>query len=569
MKGKNQLIRSIEQQVHDCIVAWLHGNNKSSRASSRSRISSTSCNHVSKQSYSKINAPFIPSRKGKLPPYKKEVVPSLEEKSFVSKKGVVPSWEGRPVSAWLSQDRGVGKIISFILITLFTVISAKAQSLDDYLKIAAENNPGLKSKFYSYQASLEKVPQVGALPDPQLSFGIFIEPMERYMGNQIADISIMQMFPWFGTLSAAEDEAAAMAKAKYEEFNEVKTMLFFEVKAAYYSLYLLQKEISITEENIEILKTLEKIAITRLKSGETGGSSGSSSMRMQQDKTSGTPGTSSVGGMNMQGQITPGPTTRMQDMSGMNQMSGGSSMVDVLRVQIEINELKNKLALLNDTRQPLSAQFNKLLNRPSIEFVNVPDSIAPSPLPASIAEMPDSIRINNPMILMLQREEEAFLAQREMNRKMGFPMIGLGLQYSIYRQRPSNMMNAENMLMPMLTLSVPLWRSKYNASIKEAEFLHHSTGLRREETGNQLMVSYEEALKDFNDAERRVELYKQQTQLAQQALNILTVQYSTAGSDFEEVLRMQQQLLDYRLENLNALVDQNIAAAMIKRLMGR
>jgi outer membrane protein TolC len=93
--------------------------------------------------------------------------------------------------------------------------------------------------------------------------------MERFMGNQIADISIMQMFPWFGTLSAAEDEATAMAKAKYEEFNEAKTMLFYEVKATYYSLYLLQKEISITEENIEILKTLEEIAISRLKSGES------------------------------------------------------------------------------------------------------------------------------------------------------------------------------------------------------------------------------------------------------------------------------------------------------------
>jgi outer membrane protein TolC len=458
-------------------------------------------------------------------------------------------------------------VVLFILILNSFPVSA--QSLEDYLKIAAENNPGLKSKFYSYQASLEKVPQVGSLPDPQLSFGIFIKPMERFMGTQVADISIMQMFPWFGILSAAEDEATAMAKAKYEEFNEAKTMLFYEVKATYYSIYLLQKEISITEENIEILKTLEEIAISRLKSGETGGTSDTQSGRMQQDKSPGSSGTSGTSGMSMQVQTTSGSTTRLPDISSMNQMSDNSSMVNVLRVQIEINKLKNKLALLNDSMQPLITQFNKLLNRSLNEFVNIPDSVSHSPLPASVVEMPDSIKFNNPIIVMLQREEEAFLAKREMNKKMGFPIIGLGLQYSIFKQRPGNMMEAQNMIMPMVTISVPIWRSKYNAAVKEAELLHQSTGLRTEETSNQLMVSYEDALKDFKDAERRNELYNQQTQLAKQILDILLVQYTTAGSDFEEVLRIQQQLLDFRLRGLDAVVDQNIAAAMLERLMGR
>ncbi len=468
-------------------------------------------------------------------------------------------------------------IHSFVFILLLVTSASIAQTLDDYLRIAAENNPGLKSKFYSYQASLEKVPQVGALPDPQLSFGIFIEPMERYMGNQIMDISIMQMFPWFGTLSAAEDEANAMAKAKYEEFNDAKTMLFYEVKATYYSLYLLQKEIFITEENIEILKTLEEIAISRLKSGETGGTPGSQGGRMQQDKSSGSSGTSGMGGMNMQDQTYTKSTTRTQEMNSMNQMSSGSSMVDVLRVQIEINELKNKLALLYDSMQPLLTQFNKLLNRQSNEFVNIPDTVSQSPIPASITDIPDSIKINNPMLRMLQKEEEALLAQREMNKRMGFPMIGLGVQYSIFKSRPPytdshgvlQSMEAKNMIMPMVSVTLPIWRSKYDAAVKEAEHLHHSTGLRKEETSNQLMVSYEDALKDFKDAERRTELYLQQTILAQQALNILTVQYTTAGSDFEEVLRMQQQLLDYRLRGLDAVVDQNISVAMLERLMGR
>ena len=83
------------------------------------------------------------------------------------------------------------------------------------------------------------------------------------------------------------------------------------------------------------------------------------------------------------------------------------------------------------------------------------------------------------------------------------------------------------------------------------------------------MVHYEDALTDFNDAERRVSLYQNQMSLAKQALNILIDQYKTGDGNFEEALGMQQQLLNYRFKYLDALIDGNIAAAMMQRLMGR
>ena len=62
--------------------------------------------------------------------------------------------------------------ILFLLIT--SVVSAQQDDLDNYLKIAAENNPGLKAKFNDYMAALEVAPQVRTLPDPQLAFAYFI-----------------------------------------------------------------------------------------------------------------------------------------------------------------------------------------------------------------------------------------------------------------------------------------------------------------------------------------------------------------------------------------------------------
>lgn len=465
------------------------------------------------------------------------------------------------------------KILNLFVLILITG-SATSQSLDDYLIIAAENNPNLKSKYFQYQSALERVPQVGALPDPEVSFGIFIEPMERYIGNQVAEISIMQMFPWFGTLSAAQDEMTLMAKARYEEFNEAKSMLFYEVRANWYALQLLEKEISIAKENIELLKTMEQIAISRFRSGgQSGGGSGSGGMRSSGGQNS-TTSADGMGGMGMQGQPASGntPSRSAPQMGGAESMGGSSgSMIDVLRVQMEINELQNSLALLEDSKMPLIAQFNRLLNRNKHELVILSDSITAAQMPIPVNEIPENIKDNNPMLKMLEEEEAAFIARGKMNRKMGLPMIGLGLQYDVFQPRAHNesMMNGKDMWMPMATVTIPLWRKKYTASVRESDYMRLAVVEQKQEVSNQLMVSYEEALKDFRDADRRVKLYRKQTSLANQALNILIAEYTTEGSNFEEVLRMQQQLLDYRLKYLDALIDGNIAVAMMEQLMGR
>ncbi|MDP4269908.1 MAG: transporter, partial [Bacteroidota bacterium] len=85
------------------------------------------------------------------------------------------------------------------LIVMFFCISAYGQdSLSLYLSMAAKNNPAVLQKFTEYKAALQKVPQVGSLPDPELNVGVFLSPMELIGGNQVADIKLMQMFPWFG-----------------------------------------------------------------------------------------------------------------------------------------------------------------------------------------------------------------------------------------------------------------------------------------------------------------------------------------------------------------------------------
>ena len=466
------------------------------------------------------------------------------------------------------------KIAIIFLLFLGVQSTSFSQSLDEYLKVAAENNPELKAYFNEYLASLEKVHQVGALPDPELTMGFFFQPMERFMGNQQADIQLMQMFPWFGMLKTQKDEASKMALAQYEVFQDAKYRLFYQVKNTWYQLYRLEEEIRITEENLEILKQYERLALIRFQSADIGTGSGPSNMQQATSMNSGssTSSASSMGGMS--GGMTSGTSGKSSSKGGSSMGTsssmngGGSGMSDVLRVRIQIKELENTLALLEDSRLPIKAEFNQLLNRDINEVVSIADSLSGSVVSWERQALLDSITQNNPMLKMLDAEEEAYEAQKKMARLEGRPMLGAGVNYIPFSPRTENgmPMGGNDMVMPMLRLTIPIYRKKYNALQKEAELKQLAVQQRRENTVNQLTTRWSTALRDLDDATRRTKLYREQTDLARQTLNLLMTSYATDGRDFEEVLRVQQQLLDYQLKLITSIVDQHVTIAMLENL---
>ncbi|SHM87184.1 Outer membrane efflux protein [Cyclobacterium lianum] len=451
-----------------------------------------------------------------------------------------------------------------------------SQSLEEYLKVAAENNPELKAYFNDYLAALEKVPQAGALPDPELSMGFFIQPMERFMGNQQADIQLMQMFPWFGILKTQKDEAGKMALARYELFQEAKYRLYYQVKSSWYQLYKLEEEIRITKENLDILRQYERLALIRFQtSGTQAGPASGSSTRPEASSMSSNspvPSTASMGGMSAGVSSSTSGKTGSKTGSSMgtsaSMSGGGSGMTDVLRVRIQIKELENTLALLEDSRQPIKAEFNLWLNRDPNEQINIADSLSASLVSWERQVLLDSITQNNPMLKMLDAEEQVYEVQKKMSLLEGRPMLGAGVNYMPFTPRPDNGMNmaGNDMVMPMVKLTIPIYRKKYNALQKEAELKQLAVQQRKENTVNQLTTQWYAALRDLEDARRRTKLYSEQTDLARQTLSLLMTSYATDGRDFEDVLAVQQQLLDYQLKLITSIIDQHITIAGLENL---
>lgn len=471
------------------------------------------------------------------------------------------------------------KILKKVLLLFLTIYSfnmawsQEKDSLINYLEIAVKNNPTILQKYAEYEAALQKVPQVGSLPDPELSAGFFLSPMELIGGNQLADIRLMQMFPWFGTLKAAKDEMSLMAKAKYETFRDAKLQVLYETQQTWFDLYKVNQAIIISQKNLEILNSLERLSLIKFKSASISGKSNSSSSVNTQSNVPQRTSTGSSGMSGMSRNTANSSNSANTQSSGMqgNAMSssGGSGLTDLYRIQIEISDLENDIALLNDQKNTVVARFNTLLNRSEQEIVKIPDTINSNTLNLPLLAVADSILVQNPMLSMLNYEKQSLEARSEMVTKMGFPMIGLGLNYSLIQKNPmsNSEMNGNDMIMPMLTVTLPIYRKKYKAMQTEAEKLKTATEHQLVATSNSLKNEYYETVQNYEDSKRKIALYSKQFSLANQSLSIMIKSFSASSVSLTDLLSIQQQTLDYELKQVQAVADFNTAIAKLQRLM--
>ena len=404
------------------------------------------------------------------------------------------------------------KSILSICILLLSFSASGQEILDRYLMISAENNPGIKARFNEYMAALEVAPQSKALPDPQIAFGYFIQPVETRVGPQEFRISASQMFPWFGTLKAKENVAIQNAKASYEAFEESKSRLFDEVRGTYYNLYYNRKAESILKENIRILLTFQKLALIKVEAGIV-------------------------------------------------------SPVDEYRIEMEIGDLENQLALLKDQYNSLELAFINLLNADLTE-VELPDVLWNKEPGLTKQSILDSIMIRNHQLLGLEMQREAIKFRQEVARKSGAPDFSIGLDYIFVGKGENNLSGKDAFMFPKIGISIPLYRNKYKAMVNEAVYLETAKTNEKLNKVNMLETLFENTWKELMDADRRLTLYVDQLDLAAKSIQLLEVEYATANTNFEEILRMERKQLFYALQLEKARADKLAAFSFIEYLMG-
>jgi len=404
-------------------------------------------------------------------------------------------------------------LLLFILGMVVRPLTTQAQHLESYLVYAAANNPGLKAKYADFEASMQRIEQVNTLNNPTFSFGYFISPVETRVGPQRMKFSLNQMFPWFGTLDAKEDIASKLAESKFQEFLAHRLSLFRDVKEAYFPLIELNEHIRLQQENLSLLTSYKELATIQFANGK-------------------------------------------------------GTMVDVLRIDVRIEDVKSELLLLNEKMNPLQVRFNLLLNRSSDEVIEL-DSL--NNFAGNRSFSADSIFVNNPTIASFDLKMNAITKQGELAKLSGLPSIGLGLDYVVVSKRNISTVadDGKDILMPMATISLPIFRSQYKAAASEANYLKNALELNKEQYQNNRNSEFFQTEYKLTAATELIKLYESEIKTQTRILDLLYTSYSTSGKDFVELIRSQQLLIKYKMRLSTEIKNYHVAISQLEYLTNK
>ena len=392
-----------------------------------------------------------------------------------------------------------------------TVTSATL-TLDDLVREALQKNPAVQSALHAVQGQRLRVPQARSWPEPTLALGWMgnIAPFDVQAGDPSSyrSVSAMQEIPYPGKLRLRGEVASKEAQVAWWDYEALRRQVAAGVKTAYYDYFFYDKALQVTRRDKELLGKLASIAEARYRVGK-----------------------------------------------GIQQ--------DVLRSQVEVSLLLQKVTTLEQQRDTAQARLNSFLAR-------APESPLPAPAEVQAAALQslDALyalaRSNDTGLQREQQMVERNQLAADLARKDYYPDLSVGY---MYQQRP---------LMPDMhgltfSLKIPVfYKSRQRAAVQEAAEQVVSAQQGREERRNELYFQLKQEYLAAKASSELVKLYSQgvvpQSSLA---LESAMSAYQVGTVDFLSVLANFRNLLDYETDYYRELANYQSALARMEPLVGQ
>ena len=411
-------------------------------------------------------------------------------------------------------------ILLLAIITTFTqTITAQTHDtypqLEEYIRVALEENPELRSLHHLYEAEKERSREVGVLPDPELTVMYDFNPMmyDSQLGR--FSVSAMQMFPWFGTLGTKRDAQRASAGANRAQIDVRQLEILRDLQIAWFDIAEVEQQIRVTEEQIVLVQELETLVEIRYETGR-------------------------------------------------------AAQADILRIQMEEARLRNRIENLGDQLKPLKANFNEYLNRKPDTYVETADQVETQQVLYSEEQIHKMVRAENPRFDGIESRGDALDKQQRIAQLDGRPSFGLGVEVMGRDFGPMSMFpDAQESFVGMATVRLPIFRSRTNSQQQQIISRKRALDSERIQIENRLSSEVESALEELRKAERTLRLLDDELiPRATQALDILGEEYTVGRARFDELLQIQRELLDLEIERIEEVVGQNRAVVRVESLIG-
>lgn len=398
---------------------------------------------------------------------------------------------------------------TILILSLFLVSGfAKTQVLEDLIQEAYTNSPEIQKFDVQYKIASEKVNEANSLRNTDFNFGYMAVAPEMEMPMERFRVSVMQMLPWFGTISARKNYAASMAEAQYVEVVIAKRKLALSISQRYYQLYEIRAKQEVLDKNITLLQTYERLALNSLEVGK-------------------------------------------------------ASAVDVLRLQIRQNELRQQKEVLLQENKEIQAAINSLMNLPYDKEVVVVGSF----------EIPEEENYYNyenldvnPELLKYDKLYQSVEQAEVLNQKERAPMLGFGVEYVNQENSPMITSPYKDMVMPMVSLSIPIFNNKYKSQTRQNELRKQEIQFQKEERLNVLKADLSKAISQQNQARIKFSIQKQNLKQAEDAEEILIKNYETGIIDFKDILDIQELQLKFQMAQIESVTMYYVQSAIINYL---
>ncbi len=384
--------------------------------------------------------------------------------------------------------------------------------LDELVQEALQKNPGVQASLRKVAAYRHRIPQAQALPDPVVSVGWMgdIKPfgVQRQDPSSYRALSAMQEIPFPGKLKLRGQMADREARAAWWEYEAARRAVVAEVKSAYYDYFAAHKAAAITRKNQDLLEKLIQIAETRYRVGK-----------------------------------------------GIQQ--------DVLKAQVELSKLRQRLTVLEQQQRTAQVRINTLLNRNAESPLAPPAQVEQVPLGYALETLYQLARENDTGLQREQRLIERNQFAVNLARKEYYPDLGVGYTW---QNRP---------LMPEMhgftfSVNIPIfYKSKQREGVSEAAEELASAQRTRENRETQLAFEIKQYYLMAKASDELARLYSQAI-VPQSTLSLESAlaAYEVGSVDFLTVMENFITVLDYEIDYFRELANYQTALARLEPLVG-
>lgn len=382
-------------------------------------------------------------------------------------------------------------------------------SLANVVVEARERNPELQAARGRSKAMAAVPRQVSALDDPTFSWEIWNAPESFRIDradNNIVRLS--QKFPFPGKRRLAGEIATHEAEQASHEVETVELELVAAVKRAYYDLWQAHERLAVYSRDKDLVERLTRIVEQRYGTGE-------------------------------------------------------AVQSDVVRAQVELTHLINRLETERLTIEQGEAELNALLSRPPDERLGLPESPAPPRLDATPAAL---------TALALEKRPDVAAQNAAIAREDSAVRLADRGYYPDFEVSVGRFINADQAdgFGAMASVTIPIFNgAKYRAAVDEASAKLGAARSEKRRIEDRIRRDVEQAYLRARTAQLQYELFvKTHIPQAEQALRVTEGGYETGEVPFLDLVDTLRSIESVHLEHIAAQAEFEKAYADLERAVG-